>query len=190
MVFQARAISGMIAGWQRGKAYWTPTGPPGFVQGRRSRGDSAIRRPGLSSWCGGKTNRVRVVWDHSSEFLRSQGPPDSRSVVRGDAHLPGNGDPPGSVSTVWQREAGEGAVGGGQSVLHEAVCLVCGTRRCRETAVKEVARELKLDWKTVKSLEKEYMRDQLRRTGTPSPQAMGIDELSIKKGAYVPDRDQ
>lgn len=127
MVFQARAISGMIAGWQRGKAYWTPTASPGFVPGLRSRGDSAIRRPGLSSWCGGKKNRVRMLWDHSSEFLRSQGPPDSRSVVRGAAHLPGGGDPPGSVSTVWQSEAGEGALGGGPSVLHEAVCLVCGT---------------------------------------------------------------
>ena len=55
-------------------------------------------------------------------------------------------------------------------------------RRCRETAVKNVARELKLDWKTVKSLEKEYMREQLQRTGTPGPQAIGIDEISIKKG--------
>jgi len=55
-------------------------------------------------------------------------------------------------------------------------------RRCRETAVKDVARELKLDWKTVKSLEKEYMQEQLRRTGTPGPKAIGIDELSIKKG--------
>jgi hypothetical protein len=55
-------------------------------------------------------------------------------------------------------------------------------RRCRETTVKEVARELKLDWKTVKSLDKEYMREQLRRTGTPSPKAIGIDEISIKKG--------
>lgn len=55
-------------------------------------------------------------------------------------------------------------------------------RRCRETAVKDVAKELKLDWKTVKSLEKEYMREQLRRTGTPGPKAIGIDELSIKKG--------
>ena len=55
-------------------------------------------------------------------------------------------------------------------------------RRCRETAVKDVARELKLDWKTVKSLEKEYMREQLRRTGTPGPKAIGIDEISIKKG--------
>jgi len=55
-------------------------------------------------------------------------------------------------------------------------------RRCRETTVKEVARELKLDWKTVKRLDKEYMREQLRRTGTPSPKAIGIDEISIKKG--------
>ncbi len=55
-------------------------------------------------------------------------------------------------------------------------------RRCRETTGKEVARELKLDWKTVKSLEKAYMREQLRRTGSPGPKAIGIDEISIKKG--------
>jgi transposase len=55
-------------------------------------------------------------------------------------------------------------------------------RRCRETTVKEVARELKLDWKTVKSLDKEYMQEQLRRMGTPGPTAIGIDEISIKKG--------
>ncbi len=55
-------------------------------------------------------------------------------------------------------------------------------RRCRETTVKDVARELKLDWKTVKSLDKEYMWEQLRRTGTPGPKAIGIDEISIKKG--------
>jgi transposase len=55
-------------------------------------------------------------------------------------------------------------------------------RRCRETTVKEVARELKLDWKTVKSLDKESLQEQLRRTGTPGPKAIGLDEISIKKG--------
>jgi len=55
-------------------------------------------------------------------------------------------------------------------------------RRCRATAFKEVAKELKLDWKTVKSLEKEYRREQLRRTRPPGPKAIGIDEISIKKG--------
>ena len=46
---------------------------------------------------------------------------------------------------------------------------------------KDVAKELKLDWKTVKSLEKEYRPEQLRRRGTPGPQGIGIDEISIKK---------
>ena len=55
-------------------------------------------------------------------------------------------------------------------------------RRCRGTAIKDVAKDLKLDWKTVKSLEKEYMREQLQRAGTPEPKAIGIDEISIKKG--------
>lgn len=55
-------------------------------------------------------------------------------------------------------------------------------RRCRETTVKDMARELRLDWKTVKALDKEYMTEQLRRTGTPGPKAIGIDEISIRKG--------
>ena len=45
-----------------------------------------------------------------------------------------------------------------------------------------MARELHLDWKTVKALEMEYMREQLRRTGTPAPTIIGIDEISIRKG--------
>jgi len=41
---------------------------------------------------------------------------------------------------------------------------------------------LKLDWHTVKALEKQYMRAQLQRAGTPGPKAIGIDEVSIRKG--------
>ena len=55
-------------------------------------------------------------------------------------------------------------------------------RRCRSSAIRDVARELHLDWKTVKSLEMEYMREQLRRAGTPAPTVIGIDEISIRKG--------
>jgi transposase len=36
-------------------------------------------------------------------------------------------------------------------------------RRCRTATIKDVARELRLDWETVKELEKQYMREQLRR---------------------------
>ena len=55
-------------------------------------------------------------------------------------------------------------------------------RRCRGSALKDIARELRLDWKTVKSLEIQYMKEQLRRAGTPGPKAIGIDEISIRKG--------
>ena len=55
-------------------------------------------------------------------------------------------------------------------------------RRCRSATISDVARELDLDWKTVKDLEKQYMQEQLRRTGTPAPKVIGIDELSLRKG--------
>lgn len=48
-------------------------------------------------------------------------------------------------------------------------------RRCCSSAIRAVARELRLDWKTVKALEMEYMREQLRRVGTPAPTVIGID---------------
>lgn len=55
-------------------------------------------------------------------------------------------------------------------------------RRCQSSTIKEVAEELNLDWKTVKELEKEYLREKLRRAGEASPKVIGIDEISIKKG--------
>ncbi len=45
-----------------------------------------------------------------------------------------------------------------------------------------MAAELGLDWHTVKALEMQYMAAQLERAGTPGPQAIGIDEISIRKG--------
>lgn len=55
-------------------------------------------------------------------------------------------------------------------------------RRCRQGTIKDIALELKLDWDTVKTLEKQYMRAQLAKAGTPGPKVIGIDEISIRKG--------
>ncbi|MDP3244982.1 MAG: ISL3 family transposase, partial [bacterium] len=55
-------------------------------------------------------------------------------------------------------------------------------QRCRSSSIKDIARELNLDWDTVKALDKQYMRAQLAKAGTPSPKAIGIDEISIRKG--------
>jgi transposase len=55
-------------------------------------------------------------------------------------------------------------------------------RRCRESSLRDVAKEFHLDWKTVKALEMQYMKEQLRRAGAPGLNVIGIDEVSIRKG--------
>ena len=55
-------------------------------------------------------------------------------------------------------------------------------RRCRQATVKDVAKELNLDWDAVKELDKQYMTAQLKRAGTPGPKVIGIDEISTRKG--------
>jgi len=56
-------------------------------------------------------------------------------------------------------------------------------RRCRSSSIKDVAKELHLDWKTVKNLEKQYMQEQIRRVfGKIRPKVIGIDEIAVKKG--------
>jgi len=55
-------------------------------------------------------------------------------------------------------------------------------RKCRAMTVQDVARELQLDWHTVKALDKEYMQEQLRRRPVAAPRIIGIDEISLRKG--------
>ena len=55
-------------------------------------------------------------------------------------------------------------------------------RRCEKSTIKDVAKELMLDWKTVKNLEKEYLKAKLKKAGPIDPEIIGIDEVSIRKG--------
>ncbi|THD06681.1 hypothetical protein B1806_15765 [Metallibacterium scheffleri] len=51
-------------------------------------------------------------------------------------------------------------------------------RRCRQSSVRDVAKEFKLDGHTVQSLDKQYMAEQLRRAGLPgvrSPAPIRLD---------------
>lgn len=55
-------------------------------------------------------------------------------------------------------------------------------RQCRKETIQDVAKDHNLHWETVKELEKQYMREQIRRAGKPHPKVLGIDEISIRKG--------
>jgi transposase len=54
-------------------------------------------------------------------------------------------------------------------------------RRCASATISDVAKELHLGGDSVKALDKQYMRAQLARAGTPGPRRIGIDEISIRK---------
>ena len=45
-----------------------------------------------------------------------------------------------------------------------------------------MAKELALDWHTVKALEMQYMVCRVARVGRPAPLVIGIDEIAIRKG--------
>lgn len=55
-------------------------------------------------------------------------------------------------------------------------------RKCRSMSVQDVAKEYRLDWHTVKELDKQYMQEQLRRAPKPAPTIIGADEVSVRKG--------
>jgi transposase len=55
-------------------------------------------------------------------------------------------------------------------------------RMCREQTISRVASLLRLDWDTVKDLEKQYLQKLVDKAGMPAPRAIGIDEISIRKG--------
>lgn len=55
-------------------------------------------------------------------------------------------------------------------------------KRCRSSSIRDVAKEFRLDWKTVKDLDKEYMRQLLAKASKAAPRVIGLDEVSIRKG--------
>ena len=56
--------------------------------------------------------------------------------------------------------------------------------RCIASPISDIAKELRLDWDTVKEMDKQYMQAQLELAGPPSPQVIGIDEISVGGHEY------
>jgi transposase len=52
-------------------------------------------------------------------------------------------------------------------------------RRCRHSSIRDVAKEHLLDWKTVKALEMQYMREQIKRAGQPSSRLVNPGPRSL-----------
>ena len=171
----------MIMEWKKRGVYWTNIVSPDFIQRPGLKGYLEIQRHVLSCLSGLKKKGIRLLWDGASELLRLEGAVDTGFILWREADLFGSGGSAYSMSEMREGETGGNRMAIGKSVLHKAVCFFRRTEVWVAT-IQDVANETRLDWKTVKELDKQYMEEQLRRAGVSSPRVIGIDEVSIRKG--------
>ena len=117
----------MITGWEKRDDYWTNTSSPGFDHDRQSGGCLETRRRGSSGLIVSKKNGMRLLWHRASRLLRQDSATDTGPVMRECSHLRVSGDSASSVQEVRESETGEASMAGKQSLLYEAVFLLCGT---------------------------------------------------------------
>lgn len=102
---------------------------------------SATPWGGSFGFIGGKKNGLRCLRSGSFRMVRPQAPSGTGQVMRRCPDLSGAGGPARSVPEMWDREAGEALLPGGQPVLHQAIRLLCrpalperNHHRCRQGA--------------------------------------------------------
>ena len=96
-----------------------------FVPSVRCEGVSAIRRPESCGFSDGEKNVLRRLRSSPSEFLRPEDAADSGSLLWGYPRLSGSGDSACPLQRLWFGEAREVLLDIGESLLHEAICLLC-----------------------------------------------------------------
>ena len=153
--------SGMIWGCKNIDDCGTRIASHTFVQNPLYKASSVIRRPVLCACTGGEKNGLRCLRLYRARVVRPQTTLGSGFSVWRLSYLLGDRGASYRLPTVHKSEAREAGVAGGQSVLQQTVCFLCGTA-LRVMTIKDVAQETHLDWKTVKELDKQYMREQLR----------------------------
>ena len=105
-------------------------------------GFSVIRRFEYLVYVGGGKNGLHSLRLYQARMVRSQTALGARFGVRGLSNLLGDRGAPNRLPTVHEGEAREVGMACGQSVLQQAVCLLCGTalsghddqRRCSRNA--------------------------------------------------------
>jgi transposase len=137
------------------------------------RGGHPVAAPSKKTRCSVCGQEHRAYYDQRPRLVRDLSCGDKRVYLEF------------SIRRVWCRQCGgvkrEGLEWLADNPLYTKRFAFFVGRRCRESSIKAVAEELHLDWETVKALDKQYMREQLRRAGCPAPRVIGIDEISIGK---------
>ena len=105
----------------------TPIASPAFVQAPRCKGFSVIRRPALCTCIGGGKNGLRSLRHDQARVVRSQAALGAGFGVWRLSNLFGDRGASNRSLLMLEGEARETGVARGQSVLQQAICLLCGT---------------------------------------------------------------
>ena len=173
--------SGMIYECENNDDYGTRTGSPVFVQALRCEEFSVTRRLACCSSIGGGKNSLRNLWVHQAWLVRSQATL-GRDLACGDYRIYLDIEIRRIDCPRCMKVKQEKLDWLADNPFYSKRFGFFVGRRCRAMTIKDVAQETHLDWKTIKELDKQYMREQLRRIGVPTPKVIGVDEISIRKG--------
>ena len=137
---------------------------------------------------GGQKNGVRRL-RAAPRLVRPQGASGARSVVRRHARLSGAGGPSRACRSCGKVKQERLEFLADNPFYTKRFAFYVG-RRCRDRDDPGRGQGAGLDWHTVKELEKQYMRAQLRRAGTPAPQGDRHRRDLDPQGAHLPHRGQ
>lgn len=115
----------MITIWEKREDYWMNISSPDFVRDLTTGGYLETQWRVSYDLRGLKKNGMWLLRHRLSELLRQGNTADTGLILRGCKDISGGGSPAGTVQKVRESEAGEAAMAGKQSLLHEAVFLLC-----------------------------------------------------------------
>ena len=140
-----------------------------------------IPRLALSVLYGAQKNYLRQLRESAAGLVRPKDSAGSRPVVRGYPGVPGVRGAPGLLPELWQSEARASGVFGGQPVLHQALCVLCGAtvshgdhQRCGQGTEAGLAYG--------QGVGQAVHEGAAGQGGKTKPKVIGIDEISIRKG--------
>jgi len=161
MLFSPVGIFGMMCACENTVASTMRTGCPAADRSQASAGSSGTPKLAFSGWngggktlCGTCSAAHRTFYDHKVRLLRNLLCGDTRVYLE----IP--------IRRVLCTRCGK--------VKREALAVLADNpsytkrfayyvgQRCRTASIWDVAKDVHLDWHTVKELEKQYMQEQLR----------------------------
>ena len=143
---------------------------PGFVRNPRCAASSAIRRRGSSPLNGAQKNDSAAAVVERSRVGTTGGLRQVRDLSCGDtAYLPRVRGAARAVPRLRQGEARAAGVPGRQPVLHQALCAITWAGAAARPRSRTWPRSCISTGTRSRTLEKQYMRAQLAKAGTPGP---------------------